>query len=126
MSKPRLAFAVVCAFAALSTGTASATGGEKVLNSQKSVEYVCISVTHSGLLVEKVGVCQHGHGPSWYGHVGFTSNVEPHVVGPDDNPVPWVIIQFDRRVRKGTDFCDEAWVKESGGYERRGQLCMHL
>ncbi|SDG65316.1 hypothetical protein SAMN05216553_11067 [Lentzea fradiae] len=126
MSKLRLALAVLCAFAALAAGTASAAGGERVLNSQKCVEYVCISVIHSGLLVEKVEVYQNGRGPSWYGHVGFTSNVEPHVVGADGNPVPWVVIQFDRRVRKGTDFCGEAWVKEGGGYERRGQLCVHL
>ncbi|WP_158844027.1 hypothetical protein [Saccharothrix deserti] len=48
------------------------------------------------------------------------------MVGGDGNPVPWVVVHFNRKLREGTDLCGEAWEKQGDGYKDVGHLCVRL
>ncbi|XVS62166.1 hypothetical protein ACQPYE_28380 [Actinosynnema sp. CA-299493] len=126
MPKTRLLLAAFCASLVFPAGTASATDEERVLNTTECEEYLCINIIHSDRFVNKVEVYQNGDGPNWYGHVGFTSNTLPHQVGPDGNPVPWVVVEPLQTVREGTDLCGEAWEKHGAGYRDVGHVCVRL
>ena len=126
MFSARVLLVALGASAALATGTASAAGGERLLNTTDCEEYLCINVVHNDRFVNKVEVYQNGDGPNWYGHVGFTSNTLPHQVGQDGNPVPWVIVEPLQTVREGTDLCGEAWERHGAGYRDVGHVCVRL
>ncbi|WP_367128497.1 hypothetical protein [Saccharothrix sp. HUAS TT1] len=125
MAKFRSASATLVAAAALITSTGTATGAERS-STTNCRQYVCVNVVHSDLHVEKVEVFQNSNGPSWFGHVKFTSNREPQVVGSDGNPVPWVVVHFNRTLPKGTTLCGEALEAVAGGYVNQGSVCVDL